>query len=68
MTTANNRLRVLRAEKRWNQREVAKRLGVGLDRYWKIENGHTDPDPKEQVKLARIFGVRVEEAFPQQAA
>lgn len=68
MTIATNRLRVLRAEKRWNQREVAQRLGCGLDRYWKIENGHTEPEPKERVKLARIFGVTVEQAFPSQAA
>lgn len=59
-----NRLRVLRAERDWNQREVAKRLGCGLDRYWKIENGHTEPDDDEIKKLARIFRVPTTDVFP----
>lgn len=67
-TKAPNRLRVLRAERRWNQMQVAAKLGVGLNRYWKIENGHTDPEPAEQVKLARIFSASVEDVFPQRAA
>lgn len=65
---AANRLRVLRAERLWNQREVAYKLGVGLDRYWKIENGHTTPEPKEREKLARVFGVAETEVFPNEAA
>jgi putative transcriptional regulator len=59
-----NRLRVLRAERKWNQREVAQRLGCGLDRYWKIENEHTEPEEGEIKKLARIFRVAVNEVFP----
>ena len=63
-----NRLRVLRAERLWNQMEVASKLGVGLNRYWKIENGHTTPEPAERAKLARVFKVKVADVFPEVAA
>lgn len=61
-------MRVLRAERRWPQMKVATKTGMGLNRYWKIENGHTVPEPKEREKIARVFGVPVEQAFPEVAA
>lgn len=48
--------------------KVATKTGMGLNRYWKIENGHTVPEPKEREKIARVFGVPVEQAFPEVAA
>lgn len=63
----SNRLRVLRAERRWPQMEVADRLEMGLNRYWKIENGRTVPEPAERKKLARVFGVPESEIFPPEA-
>ena len=48
--------------------EVASKLGVGLNRYWKIENGHTTPEPAERAKLARVFKVKVADVFPEVAA
>jgi transcriptional regulator with XRE-family HTH domain len=39
------------------QREVAAAIGVGLDRYYKLENGHEPPTAREVTALARVFGV-----------
>lgn len=65
----SNRLRVLRAERRWSQTDVATRMGYPTKfRYWQIENEQTTPTPKELKKLERVFGVSVGEMFPQRAA
>ena len=60
----SNRLRVLRAEKRWPQMEVAERAGMGLNRYWKIENERAVPEPAERKRIAKVFGVPEADAFP----
>ena len=39
------------------QREIATAIGVGLDRYYKLENGHEPPTPRELVALGEVFGV-----------
>ena len=39
------------------QREVARAIGVGLDRYYQIENGFNAPTPRELAALAALFGV-----------
>lgn len=59
-----NTLRVLRAMKRLPQWKVARRSRIGFNRYWRIENGHTEPTEQEQAKLASVFRVTVPEAFP----
>ena len=48
--------------------EAAERAGMGLNRYWKIENGRTAPEPSERRKLAKVFGVQEADAFPLEAA
>ena len=48
--------------------EVADRIGVGLYRYWQIENGRTEPRPAERKKLAKVFGVTEADVFPTVAA
>jgi len=53
----DNRLRVLRAERRLTQEKVALRLGVSQATFCQIENGNREPSLKELEKLARIFGV-----------
>jgi transcriptional regulator with XRE-family HTH domain len=63
-----NRLRVLRAQYDLSQMEVAAHLGVGHNRYWRIENGFQDPTPAEQVKLARLLKTTVSDIFPKVAA
>jgi transcriptional regulator with XRE-family HTH domain len=59
-----NRLRVVRAEKRVTQIDIAARAKIGMTRYWKIENGYIDPTPAERAALARALKVQESEAFP----
>jgi transcriptional regulator with XRE-family HTH domain len=40
-----------------SQREVAQAIGVGLDRYYQIENGFHPPTRRELDALAKVFGV-----------
>jgi transcriptional regulator with XRE-family HTH domain len=64
MKTVRNRLRVLRAERRMNQTNAARRSRIGFNRYWRIENGYAEATPEERDRLARIFKVSVDEVFP----
>jgi transcriptional regulator with XRE-family HTH domain len=67
--TISNRLFVLRAERRWTQTDVAKRLGFPTKfRYWQIENEQAAPTPDELKKLSKIFGKAPGEIFPSMAA
>jgi putative transcriptional regulator len=59
----NNRLRVLRAERRWSQAELADRLGVSRQTINAIETGKYDPSLPLAFALARVFGLRIEELF-----
>lgn len=63
-----NRLKVLRAERGLVQYDVAEKLGVGINRYWQIENDRTDPTPDELRKLTRLFGCAETDIFPKVAA
>ena len=58
-----NRLRVLRAEKRWSQAELAKRLGVSRQTINAIENGKYDPSLPLAFALARAFSMQIEDIF-----
>ena len=58
-----NRLRVLRAEKRWSQAELAKRLDVSRQTINAIENGKYDPSLPLAFALARAFSLKIEEIF-----
>ncbi len=58
-----NRLRVLRAEKRWSQAELAKRLAVSRQTINAIENGKYDPSLPLAFALARAFSLKIEEIF-----
>lgn len=58
-----NTLRVLRAERRWSQAELAERLGVSRQTINVIENGKYDPSLGLALKVARLFGKHVEEIF-----
>lgn len=63
-----NRLRIIRAEKRLTQIDAAARAGIGVTRYWKIENGYIDPSETERAALARALRCSVSEAFPSAVA
>lgn len=58
-----NKLRVLRAEKRWSQAELAKRLDVSRQTINAIENGKYDPSLPLAFALARAFSLKIEEIF-----
>ena len=59
----NNRLRVLRAEKRWSQAEVAERLNVSRQTINAIETGKYDPSLPLAFRIARVFGQPLETIF-----
>jgi putative transcriptional regulator len=58
-----NRLRVLRAEKKWTQAQLAALVGVSRQAVLAIENGNYDPSLPLAFKLARAFEKTVEEVF-----
>jgi putative transcriptional regulator len=58
-----NRLRVLRAERGWSQAELGGRLGVSRQAVNAIETGKHDPSLPLAFRLARLFGMGIEEIF-----
>lgn len=58
-----NRLRVLRAEYRWSQAELAERLGVSRQTVNAVETEKYDPSLPLAFKIAKIFGKPIEEIF-----
>jgi putative transcriptional regulator len=59
----NNRLRVLRAEKAISQQVLADEVGISRQTVNSIERGKFNPSVATALKMARYFGVSVEEAF-----
>jgi putative transcriptional regulator len=62
-----NRLRVLRAEREWSQADLAQRLEVSRQSVNAIETGKFDPSLPLAFKLARLFGMTIEEIFSDEA-
>jgi putative transcriptional regulator len=58
-----NRLRVLRAERRWSQADLAERLGVSRQTVNAIENGKYDPSLPLAFKIGETFELKIEEVF-----
>ncbi len=58
-----NRLKVLRAEHGWSQAELGDRLDVSRQAVNAIETGKYDPSLPLAFKLARLFGMQIEEIF-----
>jgi putative transcriptional regulator len=58
-----NRLKVLRAERNWSQGDLAQRLEVSRQSVNAVETGKFDPSLPLAFKLARLFGLRIEEIF-----
>ena len=63
-----NRLRVLRAEQRWSQADLAERLGVSRQTVNAIETEKYDPSLPLAFKIARVFAMRIEEIFADEEA
>lgn len=58
-----NRLRVLRAEREWSQAELAQRLSVSRQTVNAVETGRYEPSLSLALRIARLFGMTVEEIF-----
>lgn len=58
-----NRLRVLRAERKWSQAELADMLGVSRQSVNAIETGKYDPSLPLAFAIARLFGQSIEQIF-----
>ncbi|HEU5049959.1 MAG TPA: helix-turn-helix transcriptional regulator [Gemmatimonadales bacterium] len=58
-----NRLRVLRAEREWSQAELAERLSVSRQTVNAVETGRYEPSLSLAMRIARLFGMTVEEIF-----
>lgn len=58
-----NRLKVLRAERDWTQADLAHALEVSRQTVNAIETGKFDPSLPLAFKMARLFGLAIEEIF-----
>ena len=58
-----NRLKVLRAERDWTQARLAAELEVSRQTVNAIEKGKFDPSLPLAFKVARLFGLPIEEIF-----
>ena len=58
-----NKLRELRAERGWSQIELGMRVGVSRQAIIAIETERFDPSLPLAFKLARLFGVPIEDIF-----
>ena len=63
MSELDNRIRVFRAEQRISQGELAERIGVSRKTISTIEVGRFVPSTVIALKIARYFGVTVEDVF-----
>jgi putative transcriptional regulator len=59
----NNRLKVLRAERSWNQQDLAERLGVSRQSVHAIETGKYDPSLPLAFRIADLFELPIEAIF-----
>ncbi len=58
-----NRLKVLRAERDWTQADLAAALEVSRQTVNAIETGKYDPSLPLAFRIARVFGLSIEEIF-----
>lgn len=58
-----NRIKVLRAEHNFTQADLADKLDVSRQTINALETGKYDPSLPLAFKLARLFGLRIEDIF-----
>ena len=58
-----NRLKILRAERDWNQQQLAEALGVSRQSVNAIETGKYDPSLPLAFRIADLFGLAIEDIF-----
>lgn len=59
----NNRIQELRAERSWSQADLAERLEVSRQTVNALERGRYDPSLPLAFRIARLFGVAIEDVF-----
>jgi putative transcriptional regulator len=59
----DNRIRVLRAERHMSQADLAEQIGVSRKTISTIEVGRFVPSTVIALRIAKFFGVRVEDVF-----
>jgi putative transcriptional regulator len=59
----NNRIQELRAERNWSQADLAGRLEVSRQTVNALERGRYDPSLPLAFRIARLFGVAIEDVF-----
>ncbi|MGB3103943.1 helix-turn-helix domain-containing protein [Sphingobacterium siyangense] len=63
MNTLGKRIRFLRQQKGWNQRDVAERLNISIPAFSKIENGITDVNLSRLNQLSKLFNLSIVQLF-----
>lgn len=63
MESVKNRLKILRAERDWNQQDLADALGVSRQSVNAIETGRYDPSLPLAFRIADVFSLPIEEIF-----
>jgi putative transcriptional regulator len=58
-----NRIKILRAERDWNQQDLADALGVSRQSVNAIETGRYDPSLPLAFRIADLFGTTIEAIF-----
>ena len=64
----NNRLRILRAERSWSQQDLATRLEASRQSVNAIETGKYDPSLPLAFRIARLFGLTIEQIFTDESS
>lgn len=59
-----NRLKAHRGFREITQMDLAVRLRMHPNRYWRIENGYTQPTETERAAMAKALQVPESELFP----
>jgi putative transcriptional regulator len=59
----NNRLRELRDAQGWSQGDLAEQLDVSRQTVNALETGKYDPSLPLAFRIARLFGLRIEDVF-----
>jgi len=62
-----NHLRELRAARGWSQNDLATRLDVSRQTINALETGRYDPSLPLAFRIARLFELRIEEVFVDEA-
>ncbi len=63
MASMDNKIRVLRAESKLSQAELAEKVGVRRETIGHLENNRYMPSLKLAYNIAKVFGKRIEEVF-----